>query len=89
MFFKASGGGIALFYANDSLAREGAARWDSEEQARVCRLIGKAPNCAAGVPRYELKRTQLNVFLNFNLGTPSKRTVNIVERCVTTTAVPA
>lgn len=73
-----------MFYASVALAREGAARWDTEEQMRVCRLLGQAPDCPSGFPRYEVKRTRLNVFLNFNLGTPSKRTLTVVGRCVAT-----
>jgi hypothetical protein len=83
MFLSPTASGVALFYASGALARAGAARWDREEQARVCDLLGEPADCAAGVPRYEFKRTRDNVFLNFNLGTPSKASVRIVEECVT------
>jgi hypothetical protein len=82
MFLGRRGGGIALFYASHSLALDGARRWDSEEQVRVCALLGLPRQCDQGIPRYERKRVRLNVFLNFNLGTPSKATERKVSACV-------
>jgi hypothetical protein len=81
-FLGFGGGGIALFYGSSALAREGAARWDAEEQVRVCQLIGKGPRCPEGFPHYEAERTRRNVFLNFNLGPPPERTIKTVVLCV-------
>lgn len=82
VFLGRRAGGVALFYSSHALALDGARRWDSEEQARVCAQLRLPRHCALGPPRYERKRVRLNVFLNFNLGVPSKATERKVSRCI-------
>lgn len=81
-FFGRKGGGVALFFPSHARAVEAAKNWDRQVQASLCRLLKLSDNCSQGVPRYERKRTRLNVFLNFNLGIPSKQTIRVVESCV-------
>lgn len=81
-FLGPKGGGLALFFPSHVRAVEAEKTWDRQVQTSLCRLLGLSDYCSRGAPRYERRRTRLNVFLNFNLGIPSDQTIRAVESCI-------